>query len=180
MEQIFKIINFENISSTSEKAKELVAENFEPWTVIVSKEQSSGHGRKGEDWFSPVGGLYFSVILPKTNIDDLQTITNLTAFVIAQTLKDDFNLQPLIKLPNDILLQEKKVAGILTENIIVGQNPVFSIIGIGLNTNINNFPEQLKNKATSLKIELNQEIDNNQILEKILIGLKKQLEIISQ
>jgi BirA family biotin operon repressor/biotin-[acetyl-CoA-carboxylase] ligase len=118
--------------------------------------------------------------LPKTNIDDLQTITNLTAFVIAQTLKNDFNLQPLIKLPNDILLQEKKVAGILTENIIIGQNPVFSIIGIGLNTNIDNFPEELKDKATSLKIELNQEIDNNQILEEILIGLKKQLEIISQ
>jgi BirA family biotin operon repressor/biotin-[acetyl-CoA-carboxylase] ligase len=180
MENNFKIINFENIASTSQKAKELVVEKFEPWTVVVAKEQSLGHGRKGESWFSPIGGLYFSVILPKSNIDDLQTITNLAAFVVAQILKDGFGLQPLIKLPNDILIKEKKVCGILTENVIIGQSPVFSIIGIGLNTNIKIFPEELEDKATSLQIELNQEFDNNKILEKILIGLKKQLEIISQ
>lgn len=180
MEQDFNIINLENTFSTSEKAKELFEQGVLPWTAVVAKEQTAGHGRKGDSWFSPKGGLYASVILPKSNIDDLQTITILAAFVVAQILKDDYGLEPLIKLPNDILLNGKKIGGILTENIIIGAKPVVSVIGIGLDTNIDEFPDDLKDMATSLEIELGRKVDNEKILQQILNLLKKQLETINK
>jgi BirA family biotin operon repressor/biotin-[acetyl-CoA-carboxylase] ligase len=173
-----KILEFEKLESTQKKAKE-IAKNSKPWTVVLSKEQTGGYGRKGNFWYSPRGGLYFSVILPKTKIEDLQILTILTAFCVAKILKEDFNLEPFIKLPNDVYLNGKKICGILTENIIFGKEVRNSIIGIGLNTNIDQFPEDLKKIATSVKIELNKKVKNEEILKKILNEIKEKLEIIS-
>jgi len=85
----------------------------------------------------------------------------------------------LIKLPNDVRLKEKKVAGILTENII-GKEVKVSIIGIGLNTNIDRLPRDLEDIATSLKIELGKKVDNKKLLKEIVLGIKEQLKTISQ
>jgi len=172
-----KILEFEKLESTQKKAKE-IAKEAEPWTVIVAKEQTGGYGRKGNFWYSPKGGLYFSVILPKTKIEDLQILTILAAFCVAKILKEDFKLEPFIKLPNDVYVNGKKICGILTENIIFGREVKNSIIGIGLNTNIEKFPKDLENIATSIKIELKKEVDNKKLLKKILEELKEKLEII--
>jgi BirA family biotin operon repressor/biotin-[acetyl-CoA-carboxylase] ligase len=166
-----KILEFEKLESTQKKAKE-IAKEAEPWTVVLAKEQTGGYGRKGNFWYSPRGGLYFSVILPKTKIEDLQILTILAAFCVAKILKEDFKLEPFIKLPNDVYVNNKKICGILTENIISGKEVKNSIIGIGLNTNIEDFPEGLKEKATSLKRELKKEVEGRKILEKILKELK--------
>jgi BirA family biotin operon repressor/biotin-[acetyl-CoA-carboxylase] ligase len=82
-------------------------------------------------------------------------------------------------LPNDVCVNSKKICGILTENMIFGKEVKNSIIGIGLNTNIEKFPKDLENIATSIKIELKKEVDNKELLEKILEELKEKLEIIS-
>jgi len=173
-----KILEFEKIDSTQKKAKEIVHQ-AEPWTVILAKEQTSGYGRKGNFWYSPRGGLYFSIILPKTGIEDVQILTILTAFVVAKILKEDFGLEPLLKLPNDVLVNNKKICGILTENIILGRETKNSIIGIGLNTNVESFPEELKEKATSLRIELQKEVDQKTIFQKILKELKNYFKAIT-
>jgi BirA family biotin operon repressor/biotin-[acetyl-CoA-carboxylase] ligase len=172
-----KILEFEKLESTQKKAKE-IAKEAEPWTVVLAKEQTGGYGRKGNFWYSPKGGLYFSVILPKTKIEDLQILTILAAFCVAKILKEDFKLEPFIKLPNDVWLNGKKICGILTENIIFGKEVKSSIIGIGLNTNIEKFPKDLENIATSIKIELKKEVDNKELLKKFLEELKEKLEII--
>jgi BirA family biotin operon repressor/biotin-[acetyl-CoA-carboxylase] ligase len=172
-----KILEFEKLESTQKKAKE-IAKNSEPWTVVLAKEQTGGYGRKGNFWYSPKGGLYFSVILPKTKIEDLQILTILAAFCVAKILKEDFKLEPFIKLPNDVCVNSKKICGILTENMILGKEVKNSIIGIGLNTNIEKFPKDLENVATSIKIELKKEVDNKELLKKILEELKEKLEII--
>lgn len=151
----------------------------EPWTIIIAEEQKAGYGKEKVSWFSPKGGLYFSVILPKSQIEDLQTLTILAAFIVAKTIKDNFSLEPLIKLPNDVIVNQKKIAGILTENVI-GKEVKTSIMGIGLNTNIAEFPEELENIATSLRIESGKEVDNKKIMEQIIKGLKEQLKTISQ
>jgi BirA family biotin operon repressor/biotin-[acetyl-CoA-carboxylase] ligase len=173
-----KILEFEKLESTQKKAKE-IAKNSEPWTVVLAKEQTGGYGRKGNFWYSPRGGLYFSVILPKTKIEDLQILTILAAFCVAKILKEDFKLDPFIKLPNDVYVNSKKICGILTENIILGKEVKNSIIGIGLNTNIEKIPRDLENIATSIKIELKKEVENKELLKKILEELKEKLEIIS-
>jgi BirA family biotin operon repressor/biotin-[acetyl-CoA-carboxylase] ligase len=173
-----KILEFEKLESTQKKAKEIVKE-AEPWTVVLAKEQKGGYGRKGNFWYSPRGGLYFSVILPETKIEDLQILTILAAFCVAKILKEDFNLEPFIKLPNDVYVNGKKICGILTENIIFGKEVKNSIIGIGLNTNIEKFPKDLENVATSIKIELKKEVDNKELMKKIFEELKEKLEIVS-
>lgn len=174
-----KIKKFRELPSTQLKAKELAGEGADPWTVILAEEQILGQGRKGNIWYSPKGGLYFSVILPKSQIEDLQTLTILAAFIVAKLLKENFGLEPLIKLPNDVLLNGKKICGILTENI-VGKNVKLSVMGIGLNTNIKKFPKDLKEITTSIKIELGKEVDNQEILIQIIKGLKEQLKTISE
>jgi BirA family biotin operon repressor/biotin-[acetyl-CoA-carboxylase] ligase len=173
-----KILEFEKLESTQKKAKE-IAKEAESWTVVLAKEQTEGYGRKGNFWYSPKGGLYFSVILPKTKIEDLQILTILAAFCVAKILKEDFKLEPFIKLPNDVYVNGKKICGILTENIILGKEVKNSIVGIGLNTNIEKIPRDLENVATSIKIELKKEVDNKELLKKIFEELKEKLEIIS-
>ena len=173
------IKSYKTLESTNLKAKELAKNGAEAWIVVVAEEQTAGYGRKGMAWFSPKGGLYFTIILPKSNIDDLQTLTILAAFICAKVIKENFNLEPFIKLPNDVWVNGKKVCGILTENI-VGKDVKLSVMGIGLDTNIEKFPEDLENIATSLKIELGREVDNKKILEQIVKGLKEQLRTISE
>ena len=171
-----KILEFEKLESTQKKAKE-IAEKAKPWTVIVAKEQTAGYGRKGNFWYSPKGGLYFSVILPKTKIEDLQILTILAAFSVAKILKEDFKFEPFIKLPNDVYVNGKKICGILTENVIFGKEIKNSIVGIGLNTNIEKFPKDLENIATSVKIELKKEVDNEELRKKIFEEIREKLEI---
>ena len=174
-----QIQKFKTLNSTNQKAKELARKGAEPWTIILTEEQSAGYGKEKVPWFSPKGGLYFSIILPKSTIEDLQTLTVLAAFIVAKVIKENFSLEPLIKLPNDVRLKEKKVAGILTENII-GKEVKVSIIGIGLNTNIDRLPRDLEDIATSLKIELCKKVDNKKLLKEIVLGIKEQLKTISQ
>jgi len=178
MNENFKIIEFERLESTSVKAKELAAGGAEPWTVVVAGEQGGGYGRKGNEWYSPPGGLYFSVVLPKSNVDDLQILTILAAFCAAKTIKEAYGAEPFVKLPNDVYLNGKKVCGVLTENIISGEVKS-SVIGIGVNTNIEVFPSQLAG-ASSLKIELSQTIDNKAILVQIISQLQQTFKAISQ
>ncbi|XOA42720.1 MAG: biotin--[acetyl-CoA-carboxylase] ligase [Candidatus Nealsonbacteria bacterium] len=171
-----KFKKYKRISSTNALAKKV---KHEPWLVIWAEEQTAGYGRKKDYWFSPKGGLYFSVVLPKSTIDDLQTLTILAAFVVAKVMKENFNVEPMIKLPNDVYLNQKKIAGILTETV-VGTNVKFSIMGFGLNTNIDKFPKDLENIATSLKIELGKKVDNEKILKQIVEEIKNQLKTISE
>jgi BirA family biotin operon repressor/biotin-[acetyl-CoA-carboxylase] ligase len=174
------IKHFSQLDSTNTKAKELAGNGAAPWTVVVAEEQTNGYGKEQRGWFSPKGGLYFSIILPQSNIDDLQTLTILAAFAAAKTIMEKFSLQTFIKLPNDVWINNKKIAGILTENIISGSKVKYSVMGIGLDTNIDKFPKELENTATSLKIELDREVDNKQVMEKIVEELKKQLGTINK
>lgn len=166
------------LPSTNLKAKEIALE-VEPWTVILADEQKTGYGRKKTTWFSSKGGLYFSIILPKSKIEDLQTLTILAAFIVAKVIKEKFRLEPFIKLPNDVWVSGKKICGILTENVI-GKNIKLSVMGIGLNTNIGKFPSGLENIATSLKIELGKEVNNKKILNQITRELQEKLASINE
>jgi len=173
---MIKIKKYKRILSTNLLAKKL--KKPEPWLVIMAEVQSKGYGRKRTSWFSPKGGLYFSIILPRSKIEDLQTLTILAAFIIAKVIKENFELEPFIKLPNDVWVNGKKIAGVLTENV-VGKEVKFSVMGIGLNTNISKFPRTLEDDATSLKIELGKRVNNEKILKRIVKELKEQLKTIS-
>ncbi|MDD4409947.1 MAG: biotin--[acetyl-CoA-carboxylase] ligase [Candidatus Pacebacteria bacterium] len=166
------IIHFDSIDSTNYKAKELANDDHRDWTVVLADKQEVGHGKKSSPWFSPEGGLYFSIILPKANIKDIQIITILCSFVVADVIKNKYMIEPMIKLPNDIFINGKKFCGVLTENVISG-NDVSSVIGVGIDTNIKDFPDGLKDIATSISLETGRHIDNLELLEEIVSELKK-------
>jgi len=131
----------------------------EEWTVVIAESQSQGRGKPGTSWYSPSGGLYFSVILkPRKNPPDLAPLTQLAAKAVSRALHDH---NPHIKPPNDILIGGKKVCGILTEKTADGL-----IIGIGLNININEFPAGLDAGSISG--------DKETVLEEILRCLKEE------
>jgi len=175
----FNIKKFSITESTQGVAKQLALQGAPDWTVVVCEEQSGGYGKAKSSWASPKGGLYFSVILPKANIADLQLITILAAFSVAKILKEHFPIEPMIKLPNDVYVNGKKICGVLTENII-GGDLLCSIIGIGLNTNISRMPKEVENIATSVLIEAKKIANNEEILEHLVKELQNNLKIISQ
>ena len=166
-----KILYFEEIESTNVLAKK----EAEPWTVIVAKKQTNGYGKDKNNgsWFSPRGGLYFTIILPELDVSQLEILTIIAGSAISKAINQTFPLQSFIKLPNDVYINNKKIAGVLIENVVSANRVKHSVVGMGVNTNIKIFPEDLKNRATSLEIESNKAVDNKKILESILSNFKQ-------
>lgn len=161
---------YDTIESTNIKAKEIAGSSDEG-TVVIAEEQTMGRGRLGRNWTSPKGkGLWFSIVLkPNINVDKVSKITLIGAAAVHKALKK-LGIIPQIKWPNDIVIGGKKVCGILTEMVLQDENSYFVIMGIGINANLSeeDFPEELKDKATSLKIVKRDEIDRNKLLACVL------------
>ncbi|MFW5988530.1 MAG: biotin--[acetyl-CoA-carboxylase] ligase [bacterium] len=177
------ILIFDSLDSSNNKAKELARkDNYPSGTVIVAEEQTEGKGRLGRSWFSPAEtGLFISIILrpqlAPTKAPFLTIVASLAVVdAINKTLSnikstDDNDLE--IKWPNDILLNKKKISGILSEMSADMDNINYAVVGIGINVNQEIFPEEIKKIATSLKIEYGQEINRKSFLEKILKSFEK-------
>lgn len=169
----FKIINYEELPSTNQYLKENY-EKYEEGTVIMTDCQTKGYGRFGRVWFSGNGqNLAFSILLsPKENINRLSLLTPLVAVSLWEVLSK-YLPSLKIKWPNDLIVENKKIAGILTESIFWGRDLKAVIIGIGINVNIKSFPSELENKTTSLAIETGKDFDRHQLLKDCLDNLKK-------
>lgn len=169
------IIHYDNIDSTNIKAKELAKNGADDGTIVISEEQSLGSGRLNRIWKSPKGGIWFTIIL-KPNIPPIEApkITQIAAAAVYKTLSD-FNINTTIKWPNDILLNNKKICGILTEMKCDMDRVHYLVVGIGMNINIDDtdFDDVLKSTATSLKIEYNKEFKRNKILSGFLNHFEK-------
>ncbi len=166
------LIHYESIDSTNIKAKEIAREGCSDGTVVISEYQSSGKGRLGRQWVSPKGkGIWMSIIL-KPDVDP-SFASKITLIGAASVLKAMNNLginNCSIKWPNDIVINNKKVSGILTEMSAELTRINHIVIGIGINVNIDveDFSEELKSIATSLKIEKNKSIDRKMLLAEVL------------
>lgn len=169
------ILHYDTISSTNLKAKE-IANEVEDGTVVVSEEQTSGKGRLGRHWISPKGkGIWMSIIL-KPDIDPLHAskITLIGAAAVFQALNSR-NIKALIKWPNDLVIDNKKICGILTEMSSELNKIHYLVIGIGINVNIDleDFPAEMKNIATSLKIASGEIIDRKKLMADVLNSFEK-------
>jgi BirA family biotin operon repressor/biotin-[acetyl-CoA-carboxylase] ligase len=168
-----KIIVMDTVSSTMDEAFRLGNENCPEGTVVCAEAQSKGRGRLGRAWTSPKGkGLYFSFVLrPSLPLNQLAVLTLMSAVALAQALEEISALQPLIKWPNDILLENHKLAGILTELRAESDQVKFVIVGIGLN--INTSSHHLPPGAISLKVASGHNFDRVQVFQAILRSLEK-------
>ena len=155
---------FNKIDSTQKYAKEKAKIGISE-EVYIAKEQSSGIGRNGHMWTSELGGLYFSFITDSYN--DIYTITICVA--VFKALEELYGIKAKIKWPNDLLINNKKVVGIICEKV----NDLV-VAGIGVNTN---FEEEklveLSDVATTLKSSCNISVDNNELLDKIIENINR-------
>lgn len=150
-----EIFYSEEIDSTNSRALELAASGSPEGTLVVAEAQTAGRGRMGREWHSPgEGGIYLSVILrPRISPLEAPKMTLLAGIAAAEAVLDLGAMNVHIKWPNDLLIGERKVAGILTE-IASDMDQVSHVVtGIGINVGTRQFPEELKGIATSLKIE---------------------------
>jgi BirA family biotin operon repressor/biotin-[acetyl-CoA-carboxylase] ligase len=168
-----KVIVLETVTSTMDEAFRLGNENCQEGTVVCAESQSKGRGRLGRVWTSPrAKGLYFSLVLrPNIPLNCLAQLTLMSAVALAEAVEEISGLKPLIKWPNDILLDGHKLAGILTELRAESDQVKFVIVGIGLN--VNTALHQLTSGASSLKVAAGRSFDRAQVFQVILCSLEK-------
>lgn len=153
----YSIIHYDNTGSTNEDAKRLALEGAKEGTVVVAESQSAGKGRRGRQWISPAGSnLYFTLLLkPEFEPDKVSMLTLVMALSVLEAMEKELGdeLPFRIKWPNDIVVNGRKVCGILTEMIMENCLVQSVVIGVGININQTDFPKELEDAATSLFIE---------------------------
>ncbi|MFG6114546.1 biotin--[acetyl-CoA-carboxylase] ligase [Halobacillus sp. MO56] len=166
------IFHYEQVSSTQDIAHQLAKEGYGHGTVVVADEQVKGKGRMSRAWHSKRNeGIWFSLLL-KPELPPVQApqITLLTAVVLAEAIASISDLSPQIKWPNDLLINHKKIAGILTEMQAEQDQIQYIVLGIGINVNQDesSLPEDIRHKATSLRQESGKTWDINWLIQLIL------------
>lgn len=168
-----KIYYFETVSSTMDTAFQLGIKGAPEGALILAETQTKGRGRLGRNWYSPkYKGIYLSLILrPQILPQRAPVLTLLAAVSVCEAIEAHSGLMAQIKWPNDILLNQKKFAGILTEISAETDAIHFVVIGIGLN--INNEKKNLPENATSLREQKKQETGRVGLLQELLRNFEK-------
>ena len=167
---------FDEVKSTNTVAKFLAMNGAENGTVIISERQTDAKGRSGKAWASPVGGIWLSLIVkPNVDYSKLPMITIGTGVAVAKAIERTGITSAEIKWPNDIIIHDKKVCGILTEAVTTFNTIDSVIIGVGIDANIDidDFPEELQDGTTTLANELGRKEDENVLIRLFLEEFEK-------
>ena len=150
-----------------------MAENLSEGAVVIADHQTRGRGRQGRSWHSePATGLYLSTLLkPNLPPEKLACLTLMAGVATVSAIQQQTSAPAKLKWPNDILLNGKKLAGILCECIAKSGNTPAVIVGIGINLNHTSFPESIKDTATSLKLETGKNVDRADLILSLLQNL---------
>lgn len=153
------------MDSTNIQAKRLGEHDAVNGTVVVTECQTAGRGRRGKTWVSPAGNCYFSILLrPEVLVDRASIITLVSAMALAKAIKQVAALDTMIKWPNDVIANGKKLCGILTESSTDLEYINYAVVGIGINTNQTDFPDEIKDMASSIRLETGKEINRAELL----------------
>ena len=171
------VVHYKEVDSTNAEARRLSVEGAESGLVVTAKKQTAGKGRRGRSWESPADeNLYLSILLrPSLEPEKAPMLTLVMAYSVAKALQKE-DIQVLIKWPNDLVCSGKKVCGILTEMNLSGVQVEDVIVGVGLNVNTMKFPDELEDKATSLRKETLRELECGELLQLILKEFDKQYQ----
>lgn len=174
-----RVVHLNAVDSTNSELKRLAKTEDVTGLVLIADEQTGGRGRRGNSFSSPAGGLYLSAVLtPDASPSAVSDITAWVAVAVRRALcavleKDSL---PEIKWINDIVLNNKKLGGILCE-IITEQGKVkYIIAGVGINLNAKEFDGDLREKATSLYIETGKEYSRDEIADRVIVSLRQMEE----
>lgn len=167
-----------SVGSTNERAGELAESGAPAGTVVLAREQTEGRGRAGRRWHSPPDtGLYMSVIFRPDRIDNPVLLQLVAGLGIAAELDADFEgLDPAVKWPNDLVADDRKFGGVLSEATWEEDTPRHLVVGTGINVGEpDGFPEGLRGGATSLQEVLDEEIPLVEVADAVLRGLEERL-----
>ena len=172
-----QIIVLEQTGSTNDAILEQAAANSQEGLVLFAEHQTAGRGQRGNRWESAAGkGLWFSILLrPEIQINDSGRLTIWAIEAISNVIRTEFSLEPAIKLPNDIQIQGRKLAGVLVEMRAQATAPHLAIVGVGINVNqsLEDFPPELQSKATSLAMAVHRPVDRQQLAIAVLRHLDR-------
>ena len=171
-ERASKIHYFPVADSTMDIARDMANKGCPNFTVVIAGTQEKGRGRLKRVWLSSQGGLYFTIVLrPEIPAVLGPRINFFVSLTLAETLRKMFGINALVKWPNDILVEGKKISGMLSEMKTKDDMVLFVNIGIGIN--VNNDPKPKEQRADSLKGLLGEKVSRNRILAKFLDELER-------
>lgn len=166
---------FSRVNSTNDVARELARQGADEGTLVVAEEQTDGRGRRGRSWVSPPGTDIFASLILRPNLLPARAplLTLTTAVAGAEAIRGLTGLPAAIKWPNDLLINGRKVAGILTEMSAEIDTIFYVIVGIGINVNTVSFPADIGAIATSLALESGQPFSRRRLLQLFLQQLER-------
>jgi len=166
---------FPQVSSTMDAAKDLARKNCPDFTVVIAGRQTAGRGRLNRQWVSDDGGLYFTLVLrPDIPVPISSRVNFLAALTLARVLREMYGIEAAVKWPNDILVDDRKLSGMLSELEAEADRVFFINIGMGIN--VNNDPTAVEPGAVSLKTILGREISRIRLLTRFLDEFEKRLK----
>ncbi len=175
-ERCERIHHFDSVESTMEVARDLARKDCPHLTIVVADQQGEGRGRMRRTWHSDQGGLYFTIVLRLAMPPQyIGRINFYASSVLAETLRENYDVKADVKWPNDILVDGKKLCGMLSELEAEGDLVTFLNIGIGIN--VNNDPCPLEPRAISLKNLLHRPVIRKELLIAFLDRFEKNLEL---
>ena len=174
---------FETVGSTNAVAKELVVRGEIEGLIVTAGRQTAGRGRKSRLWLSPQGGLYFSLVLePRLGFENVPLLGLLGACAVARGLSSLGLKDVKLKWPNDVLIGQSKIAGILSEAVSIDNRTIGVVLGIGVNQNcpVADMPPGLKWPATSVIDELGVKTSTDALLCEIINEIDKLLQVVEK
>lgn len=183
-ERVREVLLFDRVLSTNQIALQMGSTGMPGGVLILAEAQDQGKGRLNRIWVSPSGvNIYLSVLLrPFQEVRDFPLFSLAAAVAVVQAIRATTGLPVVTKWPNDILLDDRKVGGILLETGKKSGEVPYLVIGAGINVNWeeNDIPENLREHATSLKIALGHIVDRNRLVNEILIALAQQITLLDE
>ena len=172
-----EIIVLGETSSTNDAILQMAKRNPKEGLVVFAEHKTAGRGQRGNRWESTAGkGLCFSILLrPRIDINKSPRLTAWAAKAVADTIQNEFSLKTTIKLPNDVQIDGRKVAGVLVEMRAREKAPHLAIAGIGINVNqsLQDFARELRGRATSVAMALNRQVDRQRFAVAVLRNLDR-------
>jgi BirA family transcriptional regulator, biotin operon repressor / biotin---[acetyl-CoA-carboxylase] ligase len=172
-----EIIVLRQTGSTNDAILEIAKANPMEGVVVFAEHQTAGRGQRGNRWESAAGkGLWFSILLrPRIKLADSPRLTAWAAEAVSGAIQDEFSLKPTIKLPNDVQIDGRKVAGVLIEMRAQKKAAHLAIAGIGINVNQSreDFPRELQSRAISLAMALGRQVDRQSFAVALLRNLER-------
>lgn len=168
------LVVLDQVDSTNEEAKRLAREEAAHGLVVLSEEQISGKGRLGRSWVgAPLDGIWTSVLLrPTLAPAAIGPVSLVAGLAVCRAIRSVTSCDARLKWPNDVVIGRKKVCGILSEMQAEMDRVDYVVVGIGINVNTHDFPEELQKKATSLYLETGKELRRGELFCRLLLELE--------